>query len=280
MHEDLPNSDESLDIARLPSGLSVIIPVYNSAEILPALIVRLESALNSFGLPSEILLIDDQSRDRSWSVISELAKRHESIREIRMMRNYGQHNALLAGIRVARYDTVVTMDDDLQYPPEEIGKLLEKLSDEVDVVYGAPGRQPHGFLRGIASVITKMALQSAMGALSARHVSAFRAFRTDLRRAFETHKSPFISLDVLLTWATTRFDVARVRHDERAFGKSNYSVAKLIRHAVNMTTGFSTLPLQLASVVGFVFSLLVWRSLFTFLDALRFMEVSWLASRF
>ena len=177
------------------------------------------------------------------------------VRGLQLSRNYGQHNALLCGIRAARHELVVTVDDDLQNPPEEIPKLLAVLAQGYDVVYGAPEHERHGFLRDRASQITKIALQSAMGAETARHVSAFRAFRTALRDAFDRYQSPFVSIDVLLTWGTTRFAHLKVRHDPRTVGASNYTVRKLITHAMNMMTGFTTIPLQLASMAGFAFSL-------------------------
>lgn len=240
----------------LEPGLSIVIPVHNSAQILPGLVERLRLVAEPLQVPFELILVNDSSRDDSWNIIRNLAARSEWIHGISMMRNYGQHNALLAGLRAARYDTAATLDDDLQHPPEELPKLLNKLSDGFDVVYGSPESHPHGFCRNLASIITKIALQSAMGAESARHVSAYRVFRTDIRRAFDTHQSPYVSLDVLLTWGTTKFGAVRVRHDARPIGQSGYTVGKLIRHAVNMMTGFSVLPLQLASIVGFVFSLL------------------------
>jgi undecaprenyl-phosphate 4-deoxy-4-formamido-L-arabinose transferase len=172
-----------------------------------------------------------------------------------MSRNYGQHNALLCGIRAASYEFVVTMDDDLQHPPEALQKLLAKLNEGYDVVYAPPEREQHGFLRDMASRITKLALQSAMGAETARKVSAYRAFRTELRHAFENYRSPSVNIDVLLTWATTRFASVPVRHDQRQHGESGYTLGKLIAHAVNMMTGFSTLPLQMASLMGFLFAL-------------------------
>jgi undecaprenyl-phosphate 4-deoxy-4-formamido-L-arabinose transferase len=167
------------------------------------------------------------------------------------MRNYRQHNALLCGIRAARYDVVVTMDDDLQHPPEEIPHLLAKLTEGYDVVYGAPEDLPHGVLRNLASSMTKIALQGAIGADTARRISAFRAFRTELRDAFRTFSGPYVSIDVLLTWGTTRFTHIFVRHEPRLQGASNYTVRMLLTHALNMMTGFSTLPLQVASLVGF-----------------------------
>lgn len=238
----------------LPAGISVVVPVYNSAAILPDLVKRLEPVLCATGGPFELILVNDGSRDESWKVIGQLAADHTWVRGLCMMRNYGQHNALLAGIRYARFDVTITMDDDLQHPPEELPKLLAKFAEGFDVVYAPPEQEQHGFLRDVASIITKLALQSAMGAQTARMVSAWRVFRTRMRDAFVSYHSPFVSLDVLLTWGTTRFAAVRLRHDPRKVGESNYTVGSLVRHAVNMMTGFSVLPLQLASVTGFVFT--------------------------
>ena len=238
------------------SGLSVVIPVYNSAGIVPQLVERLAPVLKNRGLPYEAILVNDGSRDTSWKVVSQLAREHSWIHGICLMRNYGQHNALLCGIRAARYDTIITMDDDLQHPPEELPQLLNKLSEDLDVVYGVPEHETHGVMRDLASIITKLVLQSVMGAEVARHVSAFRVFRTPLREAFANYQSSFVSLDVLLTWGTTRFTAVKVKYEPRRIGQSNYTVRKLIRHALNMMTGFSILPLQVASIIGFTFTLL------------------------
>lgn len=234
------------------ASISVIVPVYNSEPILADLIRRLESVLMSLCHEYEIILVNDGSKDGSWQVIQRLCAAHNSMRGINLMRNYGQHNALLCGIRSARFETIVTMDDDLQHPPEEIHKLLEKLEEGYDVVYGFPEHQQHGLLRDLASELTKLALRGSMGAETARHVSAFRAFRTCSRDAFAEYHSPFVSIDVVLTWATTRFTALKVRHDPRAKGTSNYTFRKLFTHAMNMMTGFSTLPLQAANLLGFM----------------------------
>jgi len=241
--------------AGLPPGLSVVVPVYNSAEILAELVARLSPVLAGLGRPYEIVLVNDGSKDASWEAICRLARDDPHVRGIRMMRNYGQHNALLAGIRAARFEFTVTMDDDLQHPPEEIPKLVAKIGEGYDAVYGTPEREQHGLLRDLVSVVTKLALQSAMGAEVARMVSAFRIFRTRLREAFSSYHSPFVNIDVLLTWSSTRFGALRVRHDPRQHGKSNYTLAKLARHALNMVTGFSVVPLQLGSIIGFGFTL-------------------------
>jgi len=238
-----------------PPTLSVVVPVYRSEAGLPALVQRLQPVLAAAARSFELVLVNDGGPDRSWEVIEQLAAENAWVRGICLMRNYGQHNALLCGIRAARQEIVVTMDDDLQHPPEEIPKLLAKLAEGFDVVYGTPQEEQHGLWRDVASQLTKMALQSATGAKMARNASAFRVFRTNVRDAFADYRSPFISIDVLLTWGTTRFAAVPVKHHPREFGASNYTFGKLVTHALNMLTGYSTAPLRLASLIGFGFTL-------------------------
>ena len=235
--------------------VSVVVPVYNSEHSLQELVERVAKVLGSRKREYELILVNDGSRDRSWEVICDLAHRHRWVSGINLMRNFGQHNALLCGVRVARYEVIVTIDDDFQNPPEEIPHLLEKLNEGFDVVYGTPDREEHGVWRNVASRVTKLALESTMGAETASKVSSFRAFRTALRDAFDSYRGPFVSVDVLLSWATTRFTSLRVNHQPRRTGVSNYTFRKLIRHAMNMMTGFSAGPLQLASLIGFCFTL-------------------------
>jgi len=236
-------------------GLSIVVPVYNSAEILPAFIDEIDRLREAVSGPLELILVNDGSRDSSWEVIRQTMHAHEWVRGIDLARNYGQHNALLCGIRAASAPVTVTMDDDLQHPPAEVPKLLCALSEAVDVVYGCPEAEQHGLWRNLASRITKFALGNAMGHDAARNVSAFRAVRTRVRESFAGYRGSFVSIDVLLTWGTTRFAAVRVRHDPRRSGESNYTFRSLVTHALNMLTGFSVRPLQLASLLGFGFTL-------------------------
>jgi glycosyltransferase involved in cell wall biosynthesis len=235
--------------------ISVIVPVYNGELTLPDLVCRLEPVLRVLGGEYELVLINDGSRDQSWAIIKKLAAENRWVRGVNLMRNYGQHNALLCGIREARYETVLTLDDDLQHAPEDIPKLIAKLEEGFDVVYGTPEKEPHELWRGLASKLTKFALKRIMGVKVAQNVSAYRAFRTRLRAAFERYQSPFVSLDVLLTWGTTRFAAVTVPHHSRAAGKSNYTLRALIFHAFTLMVGFSVWPLQVTSVVGFGFTI-------------------------
>jgi undecaprenyl-phosphate 4-deoxy-4-formamido-L-arabinose transferase len=235
--------------------VSIVIPCYRSEQSLPHLARRIQETMSAAEMSFELVLVDDGSPDGTWTVIQQLAHQHPFVRGVRLMRNYGQHNAVLCGIRAASGGIIVTMDDDLQNPPEEIPRLLAKLGEGYDVVYGTPQKEAHGFLRDVASQVTKLVLQKSMGAATARDVSAYRIFHTRLRKAFADYRGAFVSIDVLLTWGAARFTSIRVKNDPRTIGVSNYTLYRLIAHALNMMTGFGTAPLQLASLLGFLFTL-------------------------
>ena len=248
------SSAQSRDLASLGS-LSVVVSVFNSKNTIPALVDRARGALEDLGRPWEILLVNDGSRDGSWESIVDLAGRDSRIRGLDFWRNYGQHNAVLCGIRAARHDVIVTLDDDLQNPPEEIGSLLAELGRGFDVVYGTPQAEQHGLVRDLASRITKIVMQQSLGIDVGTKLSSFRAFRASLRKVFEGYQGPFVSIDVLLSWSTANFGSVVVAHDERTSGRSNYTLGKLVAHGINVITGFSTTPLRLASWTGFCFTL-------------------------
>jgi glycosyltransferase involved in cell wall biosynthesis len=236
-------------------GISIVVPVYNSEASLPLLVERLQRVLPALAAEFEIILVNDGSWDRSWEVIRELAVLYPTVHGIRMLRNFGQHNALLAGIRAARYAITITMDDDLQHQPEEIPKLLPKFAEGWDVVYGTPTTLPHGIFRNFLSRFTKGTLGFAMRIDTLVDISAFRAFRTELRRAFHSYSSPEVIIDVLLSWGTSRFTSVKCEHLPRTIGRSNYTLPKLFNSAMFILTGYSTAPLRLASSVGFLFTL-------------------------
>ena len=232
-----------------PGSLSVVVPVYNSTVILPALMQRLTAVLEE-QRPYEVVLVNDGSADSSWHTITELCRANRHVRGINLMRNYGQHSATLAGVRAARNDLIVTIDDDLQNPPEEIPKLLAKLDEGYDVVYGHPIEGNRGLWRDAVTWLTKLALRAAIGSDIAMKASGFRAFRAELRQGFASFHGPNPNLDVLLSWSTSRYAATPVHHHARAEGHSGYTVGSLITHAFNVLTGFSTRPLRAATLVG------------------------------
>lgn len=232
------------------SPCSVVVPVYRSTSTLGVLVDRIDAVFGD--VAHEILLVDDGSPAETWVIVEALATENRHVRGIRLGRNFGQHSALVAGIRHAQYPTTITMDDDLQNPPEEIPLLLAGLVDDFDVVYGTSKRASHDRWRNMTSKLSKWALASVLGADNAANMSTFRAFRTDLRAAFDTPLGPSVSVDALLSWGTSRFTAVEVRHDERSDGASNYSVRRLVRYALDIATGYSSLPLQLAMGLGFL----------------------------
>jgi undecaprenyl-phosphate 4-deoxy-4-formamido-L-arabinose transferase len=235
--------------------LSIVIPVYNSERILINLADRLDTALQELTPNVEILLVNDGSQDQSWAVIEDIASKNSHFRGINLMRNYGQHNALLCGIRNATGEIIVTMDDDLQHPPEEIHKLIEELHKGYDVVYGIPQQLVHSRWRNFFSVTTKRLLARILGIKNIKYIGAFRVFRTKLRTAFENFNSPNVILDALLTWGTDNFGMVTVEEAPRADGRSNYNFLSLVKVTMLVLTGFSTIPLRFASIVGFIFTI-------------------------
>lgn len=234
-------------------SVSVVVPVYNGAATLPALVQRLDAVLAPRGVPFEILLINDGSNDDSWNAIRRLAEGPVPVRGVDLWRNYGQHNALLAGVRLARFNVTVTLDDDLQQPPEEIPRLLQALEQGSDLVYGVPREVQQTAARRLASRLLRTALATLLGWQVARYLSPFRAFRTPLRDAFADYRGSFVTLDALLTWGTSRTDHVLVDHAPRRSGRSNYSIGRLVLHAFDTVTTFSVRPLRFASLLGFVF---------------------------
>jgi undecaprenyl-phosphate 4-deoxy-4-formamido-L-arabinose transferase len=234
----------------MPS-LSIVIPVYKSQGSVHLVVEKLNAILPTLTPQYEIVLVDDGSPDNSWAVLQSLSQQYPHVHSIRLMRNFGQHNALLCGIRAAQHEVCITMDDDLQHPPEKISELLQALQT-ADVVYGYPDEEQYNSLmRKLATQVTKYVLQGAMGRDNAQHIAPFRAFRTQIRVAFAEFRGHYVNIDVLLTWGTTRFNRIPVHYNRRTIGTSNYTFAKLVTHTLNLITGFSTLPLQLASLMGF-----------------------------
>ena len=238
-------------------NVSVVIPCYGSCATLPSLVERLHASLPPIAEAFEVILVIDGSPDETYAVARGLGREHhETVRTVLLRRNYGQHNALLAGVMRARYEVAVTMDDDLQHRPETVGALIEALSDpRIDLVYGVAEQEEHGFTRSMASRAVKASL-AASGVPNAKEVSSFRAFRTELRSGFAHVADAHASLDVLLSWTTTSVQRVLVPMDHRSDGRSNYSFASLSRHAMNMITGYGTAPLKLVSWMGLICSIL------------------------
>lgn len=248
--------------------LSIVIPCYRSRDTLPELLIQLDEALADLVSSNrisaaEVLLVVDGSPDDTELVARAEARRRTGVKVIALRRNFGQHNALVAGIRAASHEFVVTMDDDLQHPPAEIANLVDAIrGSDADLIYAVPEIEEHGAFRSASSRWVKRSL-AMVGVDNAEIVGAFRIFRTDLRDGFLSSEDSQVNLDVLLSWTTNRVGKVAVTMNQRETGSSGYSFGRLVTHTLNMVTGYGTAPLRLTTWLGFVFGLfglclLVW----------------------
>jgi glycosyltransferase involved in cell wall biosynthesis len=239
----------------LVNGISIVVPVYQSSESLVELCKRIENTLHRENY--EVILVDDGSRHKTWQTIESLSASNERIKGIRLSRNYGQHSALLAGIRTSRYMYTVTIDDDLQNPPEEIIRLKSALEqNNFDIVYGRPEEVRDSTARRIGGKSIRFVLRTLLGVDNAVETSSFRIFHTRLRDGFWDDLGPNISIDAVLSWSSLNTGSISVTHEERKTDKSNYNVRRLLRFTSDTITGYGIVPLQIATGLGFITTML------------------------
>lgn len=234
--------------------VSVVVPVYNSAATLRELVERTFAVFESLGVRGEMVLVDDGSGDASWNVLRSIRDRRPGRATIvRLMRNYGQHNALMCGLRRARGAVVVTIDDDLQNPPEEIPKLLDALeARDLDLVYGLYQSKRHASWRNAGSRLVNVFYRAVFG--NDVTVASFRALRRPLVESILEYDLNYTFVDGLLAWNTRRIGQTPVAHEPRREGRSGYDVRRLTVLALNLFTNFSLLPLQVVSACGLAVS--------------------------
>jgi polyisoprenyl-phosphate glycosyltransferase len=229
--------------------LSVVVPVYRGAETVTELVERLGEELRP-AYDFEIVLVEDCSPDNSGEVMRSLAARHPWVVCLHLSRNFGEHNAVLAGLNYASGDFVVIMDDDLQNPPSEVKRLVDQLEAGFDVVYSRYERKQHHWFRNFGSWLNDRVANVMLGKPPKLYLSSFKAISRFVVNELIKFDGPFPYIDGLILRTTLNFKVVTVEHHERAVGTSGYTLTKLIRLWVNMFTSFSILPLRASSLFG------------------------------
>jgi glycosyltransferase involved in cell wall biosynthesis len=236
-------------------NITVVIPVYNSATMLEELTQRIDAALKSYSY--HIILVDDGSKDASWVKLEEIKKNFQSkITIIKLARNFGQHNAVICGFSYSKGDVVVTMDDDLQHPPEEIIKLIQKYEETgADVVYGEYINQSQDMIKTAGSYIFKKGSKFVND--SPGRGSSFRLIKTDIiEKMVENHKHNFYFIDEIIQWYTAHVEFITVEHNKRKEGKSGYGKMKLLKMFLNITVNYSSVPLTIMTYGGIIGSII------------------------
>lgn len=230
--------------------ISVVIPVYNSSNILPALHHRLTAVLKQLNLTYEIIFVDDCSPDKAWNILEHIARSDARVRAFQLMRNSGQSSATLCGFAASRGTFVITMDDDLQHPPEEIPVLLNSLTPDLDVVMGTPYVRNHNFFRRLGSQLLHEVNSYLLGKERSLRFTSFRILRRPVVDGLLTMRTLTPALGPMISSITKRIKNVNVRHDPRHDGSSGYTVGRIASQTMSNLIGYSMLPLRLLAVFG------------------------------
>lgn len=230
------------------SKISIVIPVYNSQGTIEELVVRIEKSLKEYEY--EIILVNDGSKDNTAEICADLVEKHKNIIFINLSKNFGQHNALIAGMNYVSGQYVITMDDDLQNPPEEIMKLIDKLNQGYDVVYAKYQLKKHSKFRNFGSKVNDKMANILLKKPSDIYFASFRAIRRYIVDEIVKYQGPFCYIDGLIVRATSNITYEYVEHNAREQGASNYNFVKLVKLWMNGFINFSVVPLRIATFTG------------------------------
>ena len=235
---------------------SVVIPVYNSEKTLIELTDRLSATFSKIPGEYEIVFIDDCSSDNSWSILERIHQKDSNVKIIHLQKNFGQHNAILCGLNYAQGDYIITMDDDLQNPPEEIPKLINKMQEGYPVVYGRYKIKHHGRVENFFSKRFQTFVHWILDIPNMVFISSFALFTSDVVKNMVHIKSSYIFLPALVrnSVPANKIANAEVTHHPRMVGKSNYNIVKYLSLSLNLIINYSVLPLLFVGFFGVVVS--------------------------
>lgn len=232
---------------------SVVVPVFNSANTLNELCARIDTTFKKLNVSYEVILVNDFSTDHSWNIIRELKKQYNSsLTAIHLRKNFGQHKAILCGFQFSRGDYVVTIDDDLQFFPEDIEALIQKANaTSADLVYGYyKGERQHSRVRRWGSALVSILFEKFGNTVG--QGSSFKLIHKSVIDKIKDYNHSFTFIDEILSWHTTKTEWAEVRHAARREGTSGYGIVRLIFLTLNLIFAYTTVPLRFMTWFGFV----------------------------
>jgi glycosyltransferase involved in cell wall biosynthesis len=237
---------------------SIVVPVYNSEKSLEELYSRIKTVFESISINYEIIFIDDFSRDGSWNVLENLQKKDSRIKIIHFIRNYGQHNATLSGFNHSRGEYMITLDDDLQNPPEEIPKLLKKIDEGFLVVYGKYPPDHSSLVENLMSTIFQKIIHKILSIPDSIFLSSFAVYKKDIVRNMIAVRSSYPFLFGLMSKSApiNKITNIEVNHVARKEGSSNYGLKKYFKYSLNLIINYSSWPLYIVAILGFLISIL------------------------
>jgi len=242
--------------------LSIVIPVYNSEKTINLVVEKLKKVLSG-KLTFEIILVNDGSKDNSYNVCKEISRKNDFVRFINLSKNFGQHNAILAALNFVNGNYIVFMDDDLQTPPEEIWKLINKIKEGFDVVYADYTYKQHSFFKNFGSTVNNIMANIILGKPKNIKITSYFIIKRYLVDKIINYTGPYPYLGGLIFRSTDNIGTVDIIHGKREYGQSNYNFMTLFKLWVNGFTNFSVKPLRISfflgticSLVGFIFSLI------------------------
>ncbi|MCX6283080.1 MAG: glycosyltransferase family 2 protein [Bacteroidetes bacterium] len=235
---------------------SIVVPVYNSCESVEELFLRMEQTMLKLGKTFEVIFVDDDSTDTSWTKLEAIHRTNGgTVTAIRMARNFGQHNATLCGIAQASGEFIITIDDDLQNPPEEIAKLIDTMQNsDADLVYGIYGRKQHSLARNLGSGAIKATSKHIFSTKG--NGSSFRLMKSAIGKNLLQHQINFIYIDELFNWYTSHIAFVLVEHQKRPYQQSTYTSHSLFSLVSNLVIYYTAIPLRVMVYGGFIIAFL------------------------
>ena len=238
--------------------LSVIIPVYNSSSIISKLTNNIKEEIVKIQVISnyQIILVNDCSDDNSWKEISKICNNEQNVIGMNLMKNYGQHNAIMAGINISDGDYVILMDDDFQHSPNQIKKLISKIEEGYDVCYTNYKDNKYNSFKILGSKLNKKISNFLINKPSDIYLSSFKCFTKKICNEIKKYDGPFVYIDGLIFDVTKNVTSVDVEHLDRMDGKTNYNIFKLISLWLNVLTNFSIVPLRISAITGFFMTII------------------------